>query len=185
MLVERWLRFVVHCRWAVLAVAAAALVAAGVLARGLHKDTSANAYIEPGNPALLYRERVVDTFGLKEPIIIAVRSSAPGGILTPEGLRYVRLIVERLEAVPNIDLERITSLASRSAISGGVDGLEVAPLLPAGEIDAAMVDRVRGALDGMPIYDGTWYRRTARRRSLPPRCSTRNATPRPTRPCSI
>ena len=155
MLVERWLRFVVHHRWAVLAATAAALIAAGMLARGLHKDTSANAYIEPGNPALLYRERVVDTFGLKEPIVIAVRSNSPGGILTPEGLRHVRLIVERLEAVPNIDLDRITSLASRSAISGGVAGLEVAPLLPAGEIDAATVDRVRGALEGAPIYDGT------------------------------
>ncbi len=155
MLVERWLRFVVRFRWAVLAVTAALIVAAAVLAGGLHKDTSANAYIEPGNPALLYRERVVETFGLKEPIVIAVRSNAAGGILSPAGLRYVRLIVERLEAVPNIDVDRITSLVSRSAIRGGEEGLEVAPLLPDGEIDAAVVHRVREAIDDSPIYDGT------------------------------
>ena len=155
MLVERWLRFVVRLRWAVLAATAALLVAAGLLAGGLHKDTSANAYIEPGNPALLYRERVVETFGLKEPIVIAVRSNAAGGILTAEGLRYVRLIVERLEAVPNIDIDRITSLVSRSSIGGGEEGLEVAPLLPAGEIDAAAVRRVRAGIDASPIYEGT------------------------------
>jgi len=154
-LVESWLRFVVRHRWAVLAATLVAIVASGVLARGLHKDTSANAYIEPGNPALLYRERVVETFGLKEPIVIAVRSRAPGGILTPEALRHVRLIVQRLEALPNIDVDRITSLASRSAISGGDAGIEVAPLLPAGGIDAAMVDRVRIAIDTSPMYDGT------------------------------
>jgi hypothetical protein len=52
-LVERWLRFVVDYRWVVLAVTFASIVAAGELAGRLHKDTSANAYSEPGNPALL------------------------------------------------------------------------------------------------------------------------------------
>ena len=155
MLVERWLRFVVDYRWIVLAATFASIVAAGVLAGSLHKDTSANAYIEPGNPALLYRERVIDTFGLKEPVVIAVRSSGAGGILTEDGLRSVRSLVERLEAVPNIDLDRITSLVSRSAIAGGVEGLEVTPLLPDGEIDAEMVGRVRDAIDASPLYDGT------------------------------
>lgn len=155
MLVLRWLRFVVDYRWLVLAVTFASLVAAGVLAGCLHKDTSANAYIEPGNPALLYRERVIDTFGLKEPVVIALRSNGDGGILTEDGLKSVRSLVERLEAVPNIDLDRITSLVSRSAIAGGVEGLEVSPLLPAGEVDAEMVRRVRDAVDASPLYDGT------------------------------
>jgi hydrophobe/amphiphile efflux-3 (HAE3) family protein len=146
---------VVRYRWAVLVASTALVVAAGVLAGGLHKDTSANAYIEPGNPALLYRERVVDTFGLKEPIVIAVRSRAPGGILTPEGLRHVRFLVERLVGVPNIDVERIASLVSRSSIDGGAAGLEVAPLLPPGKIDAALVRHVRDAIDSTPLYDGT------------------------------
>src|SRR5688572_26695544 len=154
-LVERWLRFVVDYRWIVLAAAFASIVAAGVLAGRLHKDTSANAYIEPGNPALLYRERVIDTFGLKEPVVIAVRSSGAGGILTEDGLRSVRSLVERLEAVPNIDVDRIASLVSRSAIAGGVEGLEVTPLLPGGEIDAERVRRIRDAIDASPLYDGT------------------------------
>jgi predicted RND superfamily exporter protein len=154
-LVERWLRFVVDYRWIVLAATFASVVAAGVLAGRLHKDTSANAYIEPGNPALLYRERVIDTFGLKEPVVIAVRNSGAGGILTEDGLNTVRSLVERLEAVPNIDVARITSLVSRSAIAGGVEGLEVTPLLPEGEIDAEMVGRVRDAIDASPLYDGT------------------------------
>src|SRR5687767_11529463 len=124
-LIEGWLRFVVSNRRMVVVATLAMLVASGFYATRLHKDTTANAYIEPGNPALLYRERVIETFGLKEPVVIAVRSSGADGILTEDGLRSVRSLVERLEAVPNIDLDRITSLVSRSAIAGGVEGLEV------------------------------------------------------------
>ncbi len=94
-------------------------------------------------------------FGLKEPVVIAVRRSGAGGILTEDGLKTVRALVERLEAVPNIDVDRITSLVSRSAIAGGAEGLEVTPLLPDGEIDAERVRSVRDAIDASPLYDGT------------------------------
>lgn len=149
------MRFVVAHRYVVVAGTLALVVASGIFATRLHKDTSANAYIEPGNPALLYRERVIDTFGLKEPIVVAIRSSAPGGVLNEPSLRWVRVLVERLEAVPNIDTDRITSLVSRSSIAGGVDGLEVSPLLPAGDIDAATIRKLRAAIDDSPIYHGT------------------------------
>jgi hypothetical protein len=42
--VERWLRIMVRFRWLALAMTAL-LIVAGVLAMGLHTDTSANTYI--------------------------------------------------------------------------------------------------------------------------------------------
>lgn len=153
-LIQGWLQFVVARRWLIVLMTLALVVLGGVLAGRLYKDTSANAYIEPDNPALRYRERVVETFGLKEPIVIAVRSSTTDGALSPQVLERVRLVVERLEAVPNIDAERIASLVSRNAIGGGPEGLEIAPLLPSGPIDASTVSALRRALDESPIYDG-------------------------------
>ena len=57
---ERWFRWVVTHRLAVLGLTLLAIVVAALYAGRLHKDTSANAYLEPDNPALLYREHVVD-----------------------------------------------------------------------------------------------------------------------------
>lgn len=154
-LIAGWLRFVIAQRWLVIAFTLALSVAGVFGALRLHKDASANAYIEPDNPALRYRERVVEIFGLKEPIVVAVRSEQPGGVLRVDALELVRTLIERLEAVPNIDVDRIASLTTRNAILGGAEGLSTAPLLPAGEIDATTVAQLRAALDASPIYEGT------------------------------
>lgn len=154
--VERWLRFVVSRRYLVLIVVAILVGAAAWLAGGLEKDTSANAYIEPGNPALLYRERVIETFGLKEPLVIAVRTPvSAGGILNADSLRLVRDLVDQVESIPNVDVDRIMSLVSQSSIAGGEEGIEIAPLLPPGEIDASTAENLRAAIDDSPLYDGT------------------------------
>ncbi|MBB6092475.1 hypothetical protein HNQ60_001353 [Povalibacter uvarum] len=154
--IERWLRFVVSQRYLVLAVVALSIGTAAYLAGGLKKDTTANAYIEPDNPALLYRERVIDAFGLKEPLVIAVRTPIDaGGVLNADSLRLVRDLVERLESVPNVDVDRITSLVSQSSIAGGEEGIEIERLLPAGEINVATVEKLRAAINDSPLYDGT------------------------------
>lgn len=153
--VERYLWFVVRHRIFALTLAFAVIAIGAVLARDLHKDTSANAYIEPDNPALLYRERVIEAFGLKEPIVVVIRAAERDGILDEAHLHLVRDVVAQLEAVPNVDADRITSLVSQSAITGGEDGLDIGPLLPEGEIDAALIAKLRIALADTPLYDGT------------------------------
>ncbi|MBL8269013.1 efflux RND transporter permease subunit, partial [Steroidobacter sp.] len=152
---DRWLRFTVRRPLFIVACALLLTVLAAISATRLHKDTSANAYIEPDNPALLYREKVIETFGLKEPIVIAVVGSSPAGILSVDSLRLVRDLVERVERIPNVDPDRIVSVVSQSSIRGGADTLEVSPLLPAGEIDALTVTTLREALDSTTLYDGT------------------------------
>lgn len=154
-LVERWLKFVVRHRFLVLALVLLAIVGAGVAATRLHKDTTANAYIEPGNPALVYRERVIETFGLKEPLVVVVRSRERDGIFRADTLELVREIVHRLEKMPNVDTDRVVSLVSQSGIAGGPDGLAIGPLLPDGPIDAAAIAHLRRTVDATTLYDGT------------------------------
>jgi uncharacterized protein len=151
---ERWLLCVVRYRIIVVLLTIACVAVGATLATRLQKDTSANAYIEPGNPALLYRERVIDGFGLKEPIVVVVRNTRDG-ILNEASLELVRTLVRRLEATPNIDADRIVSLVSQSGIVGGSEGLEIGPLLPDGDIDAATIARLRAIVDDVPLYDGT------------------------------
>lgn len=153
--VERWLRFIVRHRYAVLATIVLAIALCAAYATRLHKDTTANAYIEPDNPALLYRERVIETFGLKEPIVVVLRSQAREGIYHPGNLALVRDVVNRLESIPNVDTDRIVSLISQSGIAGGVDGLAIGPLLPQGPIDAALIEKLRATVDATSLYDGT------------------------------
>jgi hydrophobe/amphiphile efflux-3 (HAE3) family protein len=154
-LVDRWLRLVVRHRVMVLLLTLACILIGATFASRLHKDTSANAYIEPSNPALKYRERVIETFGLKEPLVVVVRNEAGDGILNPRDLELVRTIVQRLESTPNVDADRVVSLVSQSGIHGGIDGLEIGPLLPPGEIDPAVIERLRSLLDDTTLYDGT------------------------------
>jgi hydrophobe/amphiphile efflux-3 (HAE3) family protein len=153
--VERWVNFVVRHRVIVLVLTIACIALAATFASHLHKDTSANAYIEPNNPALLYRERVIESFGLKEPIVIVVRNAGEEGILNRDGLELVRAIVRQLESTPNIDADRIVSLLSQSGIRGGSEGLEIGPLLSQEEIDTAVISRLRALFDDSTLYDGT------------------------------
>ena len=76
------------------------------------------------------------------------RSSSPsaaaraGGILTPQAAPTGALARRAARsACPTSTSTASRASSSRSAISGGDDGLEVAPLLPEGEIDAALVSQ--------------------------------------------
>jgi len=77
----------------------------------LEKDTRADAFIPPDHPALLFRDKVEDIFGLQDPMVIALVNEGDTGIFNPHSLELVEWLTRRLEAVENIDPERITSRA--------------------------------------------------------------------------
>ncbi|MGH8480643.1 MAG: hypothetical protein ACREXK_14020 [Gammaproteobacteria bacterium] len=83
--VENFLTAVVRWRHAVIALGALLIVACLFAAMQLRKDTSADAFLDPDNPALRYRKQVADVFGLKDPVVIAVRRA--DGIFNPSTLR--------------------------------------------------------------------------------------------------
>ncbi|MFT4673057.1 MAG: putative RND superfamily exporter protein, partial [Pseudohongiellaceae bacterium] len=56
---------------------------------GLTKDTRADAFLAPDNPALLYKEKVKEEFGLSDPLVIALVNEGEGGIFNPESLALV------------------------------------------------------------------------------------------------
>lgn len=147
-------QLVIKWRHAVVALCVTMCILAGFSATHLHKDTSADAFIDPDSQALAYRRQVADHFGLKDPIVIAITNNESTGVLNAQSLFLVRQLTEQISELPNIDPERVTSLATKNAIRGGTDGLEIDALLREGEIDADAIERLSQSLAEMPVYEG-------------------------------
>lgn len=155
---SRLIHLCIQYRWGVIALVAALLLGAAKLAGGLHKDTSSDAFTDPDSEALHYRRQVAEHFGLKDPIVIAVRKTGRDGVLDRDTLERLHTLSETLTALPNIDPERVSSLSTKRAIRGGVDGLEIEPLLhvndESGSVDESSIADLTAGLERMPAYEG-------------------------------
>ena len=121
----------------------------------LEKDTRADAFIPPDHPALLFRDKVEDIFGLQDPMVIAVVNDGETGIFNPDSLELVEWLTRRLEAIGNIDPERITSLATENDIIGTEDGMMVEPFFETPPQTQQAADAVRTAIMDFPLYLGS------------------------------
>ena len=130
------------------------IVLAGLSLPGLYKDTSADAFIAEDNPALIYKNKVKAIFGLADPMVMAIVN--PAGIYNPETLQLLYDLHMRIEALPNVDPDRLTSLVSASNIRGDEEGMIVedffSPDVPQTQIEA---DAIRAAIDQFPLYQGS------------------------------
>jgi predicted RND superfamily exporter protein len=128
------------------------IVMAGFLPQ-LTKDTRADAFLAADNPALVYREKVKQLFGLSDPMAIAV--VAKDSIFTPQGLNAIALITESVAKLNNVDPDGITSLYSENNIVGRSDGLDVEPFYQDKITQQAQANTVRDAIRQFPLYQGS------------------------------
>ncbi len=151
----RWFHRVVDHRWLAIFTAVALIAAFAAFLPTLIKDTTPEAFVPKDSPALEYRDRVEETFGLKDPMVVAVIGNSPGAIFTPRGLHLVQWLSDRIEQVPGIDPDRVVSLAGENDIVGTEDGMLVEPFWesPPDSVDGAR--RVWEAIQASPLYLGT------------------------------
>ncbi len=149
-------------RWPILVLGFALIAIAGSQLPKLVKDTTADAFIDPDDPALTYRDKVEEIFGLRDPIVIAVINKGERGIFNPESLALVAWLTERVRKLDNVDPERVTSLATESNIVGTEDGMLVEEFFderatgfkaPMGT--QARADEIRAAIADFPLYQGS------------------------------
>ena len=131
------------------------LVTMGAVGPYLVPSTTATAVIPAIHTALAYRGQVKETFGLQDPIVVAVVNEGPHGVFTPHSLDLVHWLTAQLSEVNHVDPERIISLASENDIIGTVDGLVVEPFVDQPPQTQAQADRVRAAVMGVPLYRGS------------------------------
>jgi hypothetical protein len=151
----RWFHRLLDHRWAAIFASLAAIAVLAGFLPTLVKDTTPEAFVPKDSPALEYRDRVEETFGLKDPMVVAVISEAPVGVFTPAGLALVQWLSERIQRVSGIDPDRVVSLASENDIIGNADGMLVEEFWERPPDTLAGARRVWEAIQAFPLYLGT------------------------------
>lgn len=128
----------------------------------LVKDTSSDAFLAKDNQALVYRAQVKETFGLKDPIVIAVVSDNAQGIYTPASLRLIDDLSTRVAKLDNIDPDKVTSLASEKNIVGTADGMDVHDFYAPYPDTIEKAQAIKQAISQFPLYQGTLVSRDHR-----------------------
>jgi len=121
----------------------------------LEKDTRSDAFMPADHPALLLSEKARQTFGLGDPVIIAIINHGPQGVFNPHTLQLVDWLTSQLENIDNLDPEGITSLATENNIIGSAEGMEVEPFFETLPTTDAAAEAIKKAAMGFPLYVGT------------------------------
>ena len=121
----------------------------------LEKDTRSDAFMPADHPALLLSEKARETFGLGDPMIIAIINKSPEGVFNPHTLQLVDWLTSQLENIDNLDPEEITSLATENNIIGTAEGMEVEPFFETLPTTAADAAAIKAAAMAFPLYVGT------------------------------
>ncbi|MGR9074129.1 MAG: efflux RND transporter permease subunit [Gammaproteobacteria bacterium] len=131
------------------------IVLFAALIPGLKKDTSADAFIPPDHPALQLRDRTKQLFGLEDPMVIAVVNEGEYGVFNPHTLALVHWLTGQVKKLPQVDPERVTSLATENNIIGTDDGMLVEPFFERPPTNQTQADRIKSAVMDFPLYLGS------------------------------
>ncbi len=131
------------------------IIAAATVVPQLVKDTSLDAFIADDNPAIIYRDKAREIFGLDDPFVIAIVDSRPEGIYNPEALDLVKTLSEAVQSLDNIDPDRVTSLFTESNIVGTTEGMEVEDFYALGNTGRPSPEAIEKAIRGFPLYQGS------------------------------
>ena len=143
------------CPKTILAIGLVVIVAAAIFLPQITKDTRSEAFMPEDHPAVVYRDKVKEVFGLRDPMVVAVVNEGETGVFNPHGLSLVHWLTERIADVPGIDPDRITSLATQDDIMGTEDGMMVEPFFEDPPDTQAEADRIRESVMDFPLYLGS------------------------------
>lgn len=152
--IERYFHLIVTKPWSVIVLSGAILFSSGAFLPSLFMDTRSDAFIDANEPALIYREKVEELFGLADPIVIAVTNDSDSGIYNPDSLLLVQWLTEQVQGLTNVDPERVVSLATEANIVGTQDGMEIEDFFEYSPSSAERVQWIKEAVENFPLYQG-------------------------------
>jgi len=121
----------------------------------LTKDTRSDAFLAEDNPALQYKNKVKEMFGLSDPMVIAIVNESDQGIYNADTLALVQWLSDELIDLENVNSDRLMSLATENNITGTEDGMEVTPFfdnLPSTQEEIA---KLKNDIQNFPLYQGS------------------------------
>ncbi|NMH89841.1 efflux RND transporter permease subunit [Flavivirga algicola] len=129
------------------------MIAVSLFIPKMTKDTSYDAFLPKDDPILAFRNQTKETFGLKDPMVIAIVNEQ--GIFNKKTLQLVYELSERLKTISGIDPDQITSLSTENNIVGTDAGLEVDPFFEIEELTDKKALEVKAAIDNFELYEGS------------------------------
>lgn len=121
----------------------------------LQQDPSLEALMRADHPALALRQQVRTTFGLEDPIVVALATDRRDGMFDAASLEALVRVTQAVSDLPAVDPEQVFSLSTQQWVHADADTLRVEPLLPPGPVDDAAVASLRRALAATSMYRGT------------------------------
>lgn len=137
----------------VLVLSALFIVAMGVFIPRIIFDTSQEAFIQDDNPVLVYRDKVKETFGLKDPMVIAVHNE--NGVFNVESLKLVANLSDQLITIKGVDPDKIMSIATEKNVVGTYNGLDVDNFYFVDELDYAKAQQVWESVQDFDLFMGS------------------------------
>lgn len=122
---------------------------------GVVKDPSVDAFVPADHRFAVAREEAKQIFGLEDPIIIGIASTAGSDLFNPEALATLRRVDEAVREVPGVLRNEVRSLASIRAIWGEEEDLAVDWILPEGALTAQSAEIARQRAQHMPMLTGS------------------------------
>ena len=131
------------------------IIGTAVFIPKLSIDSRAESFLPDDEPALLYRDQVEETFGLKDPMVIAVINKGEQGVFNPQTLQLVQWLTDEVMKMPEVDRERVVSLATEDNITGNEEGMLVEPFFETPPQTQEEANKVRAAVMDFPLYLGS------------------------------
>jgi len=139
----------------IMALAFLIIIATGAFIPTLTIDSRSEAFLPKDDPALLYRDQVEATFGLKDPMVIAVVNKGEQGIFNPDSLQLIQWLTDEVMKMPEINRDRVVSLATEDNITGNEEGMVVEAFYETAPNTQTDADNIRQAVMGFPLYLGS------------------------------
>ncbi|CAA6828546.1 MAG: Unknown protein [uncultured Sulfurovum sp.] len=117
------------------------------------KDTRADAFIPTGHPALVNKDKLVELFGLDDPIVVVVENER--GVFNPKTLVLVYRLSEEIQKFREVKNDGITSLSTQKNILGVPDGMEVEYFLEKEKVSEEKAKSIETFIDNFPLMQGT------------------------------
>lgn len=137
----------------ILAVSIGLIVLGAICIPLIHKDTRYEAFLPEDDTVLNYKNKVEETFGLSDPMVIAVVNE--NGIFNAESLKTIHELSEALKKIPGIDPDRITSLSTENNIIGTTEGLLVEPFFEIESLTEESALLAKSAINDFELYLGS------------------------------
>lgn len=127
----------------------------------LQTDPRAESFLPDDHQARIYRDKVEETFGLSDPMVIAVKNTGNNGVFNPQSLQLINWLTDEVMKIPEINNDRVISLATEDNITGTQDGMLVEPFFSYGIQTQQQANTIKNNVMDFPLYLGNLVSRDA------------------------